>query len=74
MLQTQWCRKCGEVKITSYEKPYNVKGIIKLTGLQRKPKSIYEQIILLERDKPRIPERLHCDDGIVKENTGKYIT
>lgn len=52
-----------------YEKPYNVEGIIKSTGSKRKPKSIYVQIILLERVKPRIQERLHCDDGIVKENT-----
>lgn len=60
-------------KIIIYEKPYNVKGIIKLTGSQRKPKSIYVKIILLERDKPRIQERLLCEDGIVKENA-KYIT
>lgn len=52
-----------------YEKPYNVKGIIKHTGSQEKPKSINVQIILLERDKPRIQERLLCDDGIVKEST-----
>ena len=51
------------------KKPYNVTGIIKLTGLQKEPKSINEKIILLERDKPRIQERLLCEDSIVKENT-----
>ena len=63
------CRECGLVRSTFYEKPYNVTGIIKLTGLQKEPKSINEKIILLERDKPRIQERLLCEDGIVKENT-----
>ena len=59
-------------KTVIYEKPYNVKGIIKPTGLKRKPKSIYEKIILSERDKPRIQERLFCEDDIVKENTKIY--
>lgn len=43
-------------KIITYEKPYNVTGVIKLTGLERKPKSIYVKIILSERVKPRISE------------------
>lgn len=60
-------------KNITHEKPYNVKGIIKSTGSKRKPKSINAKIILSERDKPRIQERLRCEDGIVKENT-KYIT
>lgn len=42
------------------ESPYSVKGTIKFTGLEKKPKNIYEQIILSERVKPRIQERLHA--------------
>ena len=41
-----------------YESPYNVIGIIKLTGLERSPKNIYVKIVLLERDKLRISELL----------------
>ena len=69
---TQLCFRCGKVKNISYEIPYSVKGNIKSNGSQREPKSIYEKIILLERDKPRIHERLLCDDGIVKGNTKAY--
>lgn len=54
-----------------YERPYNVKGINKSTGLQRDLK-VYAKIILSERDKSRISERLLCQDDIVKENTKVY--
>ena len=37
-------------------------------GLKRWPKSINVKIVLSEQNKPRISERLHCDDDIVKES------
>ena len=43
-------------KIIIYERPYIVKGNIVLTILKSRFKGIYEKIILLERDKPRISE------------------
>ena len=45
-----------------------------LSSLQvyRENLKIYVKIILSERDKSRIPERLRCHDGIVKETVKAY--
>ncbi len=43
-----------------YESPYNVTGIIELTGLERSPKNNNVKIDLLERDKLRISELLQA--------------
>ncbi|ENY8642771.1 hypothetical protein ABFP89_17980 [Clostridioides difficile] len=36
-------------KTRFYENPYNVTGIIKVAGLEKKPTDIYVQIVCLER-------------------------
>ena len=36
-------------KNSVYETPYNVTGIIKVAGLEKKPTDIYVQIVCLER-------------------------
>ena len=67
----QLCRRCGKVRIVKAKYHIVLQALSSLQAYRGNLK-IYVKIILSERDKPRISERLHCDDDIDKENMKIY--
>ena len=71
MLQTQMCHWCGKVKLPTM-KYHIVLQALSSQQAHRRNLKVYVKIVLSERVKPRIPERLRCHDGIVKESMKIY--
>jgi hypothetical protein len=65
------CRKCGKVKLVVMKYHIVLKALSSLQ-VHRRNLKIYVKIVLLERNKPRIQERLNCDDCSIKEKCEKH--